>query len=96
MNHLNKGIVVEAPPIPPNWMQLMFYSIFSFRIIDSNVFEAIGVREIGLTYFSIVFGGFTFGTGITIADFLVSGIIPSRNELLKIAVRGPAMILYVM
>ena len=99
MNHLNKGIVVEAPPIPPNWMQLMFYSIFSFtmfRIIDSNVFEAIGVREIGLTYFSIVFGGFTFGTGITIADFLVSGIIPSRNELLKIAVRGPARILYDM
>ena len=28
-------------------------------------FEEIGVREIGLTYFSIVFGGFTFGTGIT-------------------------------
>ena len=40
-----------------------------FRIIDSNVFEAIGVREIGLTSFSIVFGGFTFGTGITFADF---------------------------
>ena len=45
-----------------------------FRIIDSNVFEAIEVREIGLTYFSIVFGGFTFGTGITFADFHVSGI----------------------
>ena len=64
-----------------------------FRIIDSNVFEAIGVREIGLTSFSIVFGGFTFDTGITFADFHVSGIIPSRNELLKIAVKGPAMIL---
>ncbi len=64
-----------------------------FRIIDSNVFEAIGVREIGLTSFSIVFGGFTFGTGITFADFHVSGIIPSRNELLKIAVKGPARIL---
>ncbi len=64
-----------------------------FRIIDFNVFEANGVREIGLTYFSIVFGGFTFGTGITFADFHVSGIIPSRNELLKIAVKGPARIL---
>ena len=53
-----------------------------FRIIDSNIFEAIGVREIGLTSFSIVFGGFTFGAGITFADFHVSGIIPSRNELL--------------
>ena len=64
-----------------------------FRIIDSNVFEAIGVREIGLTSSSIVFGGFTFGTGITFADFHVSEIIPSRNELLKIAVKGPARIL---
>ena len=50
-----------------------------FRIIDSNVFEAIGVREIGLTYFSIVFGGFTFGTGITFADFHVSGIQYGRH-----------------
>ena len=64
-----------------------------FRIIDSNVYEAIGVRVIGLTSFTIVFGGFTFGTGITFADFNVSGIIPSRNELLKIAVKGPARIL---
>ena len=67
-----------------------------FRIIDSNVFEAIGVRMIGLTSFSIVFGGFTFGrpTGITFADFDVSGgIIPSRNELLKIAVKRPTRIL---
>ena len=64
-----------------------------FRIIYSNVFEAIGVREIGLIYFSIVFGGFTFGTGITFADFHVSGIIHSRNELLKIAVKEPAEIL---
>ena len=62
-----------------------------FRIIDSNVFEAIGAREIGLTTsFSIVFGGFTFGTGITFADFHVSGIIPSHNELLNITVKGPA------
>ena len=79
MNHLNIASVVDAPPIPPNWLQLMFSSMFSFtmfRIIDSNVFEAIGVREIGLTTsFSIVFGGFTFGTGITFADFHVSGII---------------------
>ena len=50
------------------------------RIIDSNVLEAIG-----LTYFSIVFGGFTSGTGIMFADILVSGIIPSRNELLNSA-----------
>ena len=64
-----------------------------FRIIDSNVVDAIGGREIGLTSFSIVFGGFTFGAGITIADLHVSGIILSRNELLKIAVRGPARIL---
>ena len=64
-----------------------------FRNIDSNVFEAIGVREIGLTSFSIVFGGFAFGTGITFADFHVSGIIPSRNEPLNIAVKGPARIL---
>ena len=64
-----------------------------FRIVDSNIFEAIGVREIGLTSFSIVFGRFTFGTGITLADVHVSGIIPSRNELLKIAVKGPARIL---
>ena len=64
-----------------------------FRIIDSNVFEAIELREIGLTYFSIIFGGCTFGTGITFADFHVSGIISSRNELLKIAVKGPARIL---
>ena len=59
----------------------------AFMIIDSNLFDAIGVREIGLTSFSIVFGGFTFGTGITFADFHVSGIIPSRDELLKIAVK---------
>ena len=88
--------VVEAPPIPPNWLQLMFSSIFSFtmfRIIDSNVFETIGVREIGLTSFSIVFGGFTLSKGITFADFHVSGITPSRNELLKIAVKGPARLL---
>ncbi len=64
-----------------------------FMIIDSNVFEAIGVREICLTSFSIVFCGFTFGTGIKFADFHLSGIIPSRNELLKIAVKGPARIL---
>ena len=57
-----------------------------FRIIDSNVYEAIRVREIRLTSFSIVFGGFTFGTGyITFGDFHVYGIIPSRTELLKIA-----------
>ena len=66
-----------------------------FRIIDSNVFETIGVREIALPSFSIVFGGFTFGKGhsITFAYFHISGIIPSRNELLKIAVKGPARIL---
>ena len=42
-----------------------------------------------------MFGGFTLGTGrpITFADFHVSGIIPSRNEPLKIAVKGPARIL---
>ena len=45
-----------------------------FRIIDSKVVEAIGVRVIGLTSFSIVFGGFTFGTGITFADFHVSSV----------------------
>ena len=50
-------------------------------------------REIGLTSFSIVFGVFTLGTGITFADFHVSGIITSRNELLKIAVKGPVRIL---
>ena len=64
-------------------------SVTIFRIIDYNVFEAIGVSEISLTYFSIVFGGFTFGTGITFADFHVSG----RDELLKFAVKGPARIL---
>ena len=64
-----------------------------FRIIDSDVFEAIGMREIGLTSCSIVFGGFTFGTGVTFAVFHVSGIICSRNELLKIAVKEPARIL---
>ena len=64
-----------------------------FRIIDSNGFEVIRVREIGLTSFSIVFGGFTFDTGKTFADFHVSGIIPSCNERLKIAVKGPARIL---
>ena len=91
--------MVEAPTIPPNWLPFMFSSIVSFtmfRIIDSNVFEAIGVREIGLTSFLIiiiVFGGFTFGTGITFADFHVSGIISSRNELLNIAVKRPARIL---
>ena len=58
-----------------------------FRSIDSNVVEAIGVREIGLTSLSKVFRGFTFGTCITFADFHVSGIIPSRSELLKIAVK---------
>ena len=62
-----------------------------FRIIDSNVFEAIGVREIGLTSFSIVFVGFTFGN--TFADFHESGIITSCNKLLKIAVKRPARIL---
>ena len=49
------------------------------------------MREIGPTSFSIVrpnaFGGFTFGTGITFADFHVSAIIPSRNEMLNIAVK---------
>ena len=69
------------------------FSFTMFRSIDSNVFEAIGVRQIGVTYFSIVFGGFTFCTGITFADFHVSGIIPSRNELLNIALKGPARIL---
>ena len=73
--------------------EIKYYLSIYLSIIDSNVFEAIGVREIGLTSFSIVFGGFTFGTGITFADFHVSGIIPSRNELLKIAVKGPARIL---
>ena len=51
------------------------------------------MREIGLASFSIVFGGFTFGTGITFADFHVSGIIPCCDELLKSAVKGPARIL---
>ena len=64
-----------------------------FRIIDSSVFEAIGVTKNCLTSFSIVFGGFTFGTGIQFADFHVYGNIPSRNELLNIAVKGPARIL---
>ena len=41
----------------------------------------------------IVFGGFTLGTGITFADFHVYGSIPSRNEALQIAVKGPARIL---
>ena len=40
-----------------------------------------------------MFGGFSFGTGITFADFHVSGIIPSSNELLNIAVKGLARIL---
>ena len=49
MNHFitTRASVVAAPPIPPNWLELMFSSILSFtmfRIIDSKVFEAIRVR----------------------------------------------------
>ena len=55
------------------------FSFIMFRIIDSNVFEVIGMKEIGLTSFSIVFGGFIFDTGITFVDFHVSGLIPSCN-----------------
>ena len=54
MNHLNQ--MHSHPPIPPNWLELMFSSILlftMFRIIVSKVLEAIGVREIGLTSFSL-------------------------------------------
>ena len=88
MNHLNKGVSCRSPTHSTKLVAVNVFLNFSFtifRIIDSNVFGAIIVREIGLTFFSIVFVGFTFGTGITFADFRVSGIIPSRHELLKIA-----------
>ena len=64
-----------------------------FSIIDSNIFEAIGVIEIGVTYLLIVVGRFLFGTGITFAEFHVYGIVPSRNEQLQISVKWPARIL---
>ena len=86
MNYLNKGIRCRSPSHSTKLVAVNVSSMFSFpmfRIINSNVFEAIGVRDIGLTCLSIVFGG----TGITYADFHVSGVISSHNELLKIAVK---------
>ena len=45
-----------------------------------NVFEAIGVIEIGVTSLLIVVGRFLFDTGITFAEFHVYGIVPSRKR----------------
>ena len=72
MNHFNKGVRCRSPSHSAKLVAVYVFLNFSFTmfsIIDYNVFEAIGVIEIGLTSFSIVFGGFTFGTGITFADF---------------------------
>ena len=58
--------------------------------MDSKIFETIGVSEIGRISFSIDRGGCFFGSGITCAVFHKTGIIPSRSEVLKSAVKGAA------
>ena len=95
MIHLNRGIRCRSPSHSTKLVAVnVFLNVFIHHVQEYRLqcFEAIGVREIGLTPFSIVFGEFIFGTGITFADFHVSGIIPSRNELSKIAVKAPARI----
>ena len=85
--------VVDVPVIPSNCLSSISLSRESsthLTTIDSNTFAAIGVSEIGLKSFYIETGRCTLGTGTTYADFHCGGKIPSRNELLKIAVSGAA------
>ena len=58
---------------------------------DSRIFPRTGSKEIGLRSEEIVFGGWTFGAGITTADFQISGTVPSLTDALNTAVSGSAM-----
>ena len=57
----------------------------------SRIFPRTGRREIGLRSEEIVVGGWTFGAGMTIADFQISGTVPSLTDALNTAVRGSAI-----
>jgi len=50
---------------------------------DSRIFPRTGSKEIGLRSEEIVFGGWTFGAGITTADFQISGTVPSLTDALN-------------
>jgi len=58
---------------------------------DSKTFARTGSKEIGLRSDEINFGGCTFGAGITMADFHISGTVPSLSDALNTAVKGCAM-----
>ena len=49
----------------------------------TRIFPRTGSREIGLRSEEIVFVGWTFGAGITIADFQISGTVPSLTGALN-------------
>ena len=97
MNNLTKGIRCRSPShsiilVGVNVFLNLFHSPCSG--LSTPMFLKRLEWERSVWHLSqLCFGGFTFGTGIIFTDFHVSGSIPSRNELLKIAVKGPARIL---
>ena len=79
---------------PPNWFGSRIgarKSQSQSAMNDSRIFPRTGSNEIGLRSEEIVFGGWTFGAGITIADFQTSGTVPSLTDALNTAVSGSAM-----
>ena len=63
-----------------------------FTTIYSKIFETIGVSEIGHIFFDRPWRLF-LGSGITCAVFHKAGIITSRSEVLKSAVKWAASVL---
>jgi len=84
---------VDRPFNPPNWFGSNVGSTRSLSqsaTKDSKTFARTGSKKIGLRSDEISFGGCTFGAGITMADFHISGTVPSLSDALNTAVKGCA------
>ena len=87
-----RACVVDRPFNAPYWLTSSLSSILSSihaPMNDSNSLLSVGVSKIGRKSVSISWGGWDFGTGITLASFHRAGTVPSRIDALKIAHTGP-------
>jgi len=85
--------VVDRPLMAPNWLLSSFGNmrfIIHLPTYDSNSFDKVGVRDIGRKSDSMLPGGWTLGTGMTLACFHSWGKIPVLRDVLNIQHTGSA------
>ena len=79
--------VVDEPLSPPYWLESSLLNIRSSihpPTIRSSDFDKTAVNEMGVRSLLITRGRLAFAIGITLADFQIVGMIPSRMDALNI------------